>query len=308
MKKSISKSLAFAFACLLGLGGLGGMSSFFAMDAVEVQAEPSTIEIDTNQEKTTYTSGAITVTVVNEGDEDGVSLSGGDTMTIKTSDGSLIDTVVFTIGFYWGNVDDLRLSSGTFGDKQPIGDRGTVTYVDINNKKVVCNTTGSLLQNKHLSITTKLSETKTVEINTNQGQTSYTKDGLTVTATDKGDGDGALIVGSDTMTITAPDEMAISKIVFTIGYYWDLYGGTNLRVTSGTCDSRQGTGDNGGLITYTGINSEEVVCSVTTAALKIKHLSIVMGPYSNVTYHLNGGNIEGNYSTIYVDNQGMTLH
>ena len=52
----------------------------------------------------------------------------------------------------------------------------------------------------------------TIEIDTNQEQTTYTLDGVTVTVADKGDGDGALVSVYNSMTITITGNVVIYKI------------------------------------------------------------------------------------------------
>ena len=72
-----------------------------------------TIEIDTNQERSTYTQDGITVTVDDAGDEDGALIEPDCMMTITTTGNLVIKSIRFTVGYYWNWADSMTVSSGT---------------------------------------------------------------------------------------------------------------------------------------------------------------------------------------------------
>ena len=54
---------------------------------------------------------------------------------------------------------------------------------------------------------------------TTQGETTYTGSHFTITCTDRGDGDGFYLSGSDNATITARNGEIITRVEFTKGYF-----------------------------------------------------------------------------------------
>ena len=145
-------------------------------------------------------------------------------------------------------------------------------------------------------------DSKTIEIDTNQGLKEYEEDCITVTVNTEGGENGAVVWNDydDIMTIKVTGDYAITKIDFTIGYYWDYSSGLSLTLGDRTSTSYPH-------IIFENIDSKEVVAYNNNYCSCVKHLSIDVQSINAITYELNGGEFNGNYTDFYLDNKGLTL-
>ena len=151
----------------------------------------------------------------------------------------------------------------------------------------------------------------TVEIDTNKGQSVYTKRNVTITVTSKGDNDGAGINDTNTMVIEITGNIAIKSIRFVSGvgsWYTNYRAGFTVKrgYTSTTCTVT--FNDNSQEIVCNNLDSKRAVVNNTKGWMAIKKVIIESTiAASPVVYNLDGGEFDDNYQDYYVHGQWFTL-
>ena len=95
-----------------------------------------------------------------------------------------------------------------------------------------------------------------VTIPTNQGQTSYTSDDITISVSMVGDGDGAQVASWCPMNITCGDGNVLQSVVVTIGFYPE--NASDVTASAGSCEVSGDGNKHSTYVTVTGINASSV--------------------------------------------------
>ncbi|MBR1747799.1 MAG: InlB B-repeat-containing protein, partial [Clostridia bacterium] len=151
----------------------------------------------------------------------------------------------------------------------------------------------------------------TVEIDTNKGQSVYTKRNVTITVDNKGDNSGACVNATNTMVIEITGNVAIRKIRFVSGvgsWYTNFREGFTVKrgYTSTTCTVSFNTDSQEIICNY--IDSKRAVVNNTKGWTAIKKVIIESEiQASSIVYNLAGGEFDGNYQDYYVHGQGFDV-